>query len=293
VPSVARDLRPRGVGAILDDAISVYRANWRLILPLIAMVVLPAAMVYSILSSFYLQSVFQTFGALVQSLQAGVAPPPASSTNAFVGTLSTALESLYALTVIYFGATLFATIGQLVQGVRPTVREALRAGAQGFWPLLVVQFLAALLIGASVVVTLPVLGLGGAAVGVFLSMAGPVVVIEGGIGRAFSRSFALVRRHFWRVLVIIGGAWLIATQFEGALSTPLLVREVIFGVQANPFTTQLAWGWKVFDGVVQGAAIALVVPFTHLVTVLTYLDLRSREEGMDLVVRARVLLAGR
>jgi hypothetical protein len=48
-------------------------------------------------------------------------------------------------------------------------------------------------------------------------------------------------------------------------------------------------GWTVFDGLMQGAAITLVLPFTELVTLLFYLDLRSRNEGMDLLIRAREL----
>ena len=53
---------------------------------------------------------------------------------------------------------------------------------------------------------------------------------------------------------------------------------------------EIAWGWKVFDGLVQGLAISVVLPFSASVSLLTYLDLRARDEGMDLVIRARELL---
>jgi hypothetical protein len=37
-------------------------------------------------------------------------------------------------------------------------------------------------------------------------------------------------------------------------------------------------------------AISVVLPFSSAVMLLTYLDLRARDEGMDLVIRARKLL---
>jgi len=128
---------------------------------------------------------------------------------------------------------------------------------------------------------------------VMLSLAAPAVVVERSITGALGRSYRLVRRHFWRMLLITIAAGLLAAQFESALAAPTLVRSIITGVQSpSSLVGQLAWGWKVFDGLSQGVAMALVLPFTTVLSLLTYFDLRARDEGMDLIVRARELLAG-
>ena len=66
----------------------------------------------------------------------------------------------------------------------------LRAGWHGFFPLLVVEILFGAIVYLAALVTFPLLGIGAAVAAVLLSMAGPVVVIEGGITQAFARSFA-------------------------------------------------------------------------------------------------------
>jgi hypothetical protein len=311
------DFAPRRIGEILDDAITLVRANWRSVLALSAVVLLPAAAAYSVVASFYLRSFLELIGTDVKAAAAGGAPAQPGTFILLIAVLMQGLGLVYLLAKAVFDAGLFSQSAQLLERRSVPVKDALRAGFKAFVPLVAVQMivgagggLVAAVVGIAVgilsifVVALsPVVGavgillayaLAGAAyltVAVLLAIAYPIVVIEGGIGTALTRSVKLVRRHFWRVLFIILGAGIVATQFESALAAPTLIREIVTGAQQpGALLGQIGWGWKVFDGLIQGLAIAVVLPFGSSVTLLTYLDLRARDEGMDLLVRARELL---
>jgi hypothetical protein len=310
------DFAPRRIGEILDDAISLVRANWKTVLPISAVVLLPAAAAYSVVASFYIRSFLELFGSEFGAAASGATVSPSVSLIV-IAVLMQALGLVYLLAKALFDSTLFSTSAHLLERRRVPLLEALRAGMKGFLRLVVVQLTAGVCAGAAAAVVGIVLGIlalvasaissVAAVVGiavaylaagiaylivtVLLAVSYPIVVIEGGIGQAISRSMRLVRRHFWRVLLILVAVGLVGAQFESALAIPTLIREIVTGVQdPSALLGQLAWGWKVFDGLAQGIAIALVLPFTSSVTLLTYLDLRARDEGMDLLVRARELL---
>ncbi|MDO8964261.1 MAG: hypothetical protein Q7W30_07215 [Coriobacteriia bacterium] len=285
---MATDFRPRTIGVLIDDTISLYRANWRTILKISGIVMLPAAVTYSIISIFYLRAVAEWFVSFVGSaaLSSG-GPPQLDPAITIIAAISSVAALAYQVAGVFLAATLYANAGVLLEGAKPPLRSMLKAGAVAFLPLLIVDFAVRWAAGIAGALSLYV---GGLVVAVLFAVAGPVVVIEGVIGAAFKRSLSLVRGNFWRVALFAAGAYFISTQFESALASPVVLREVIFGAQQQSvLTAQLAWGWKVFDGVLQGVAIAIVVPFLDLAFLQCYLDLRSREEGMDLVVRARAL----
>jgi hypothetical protein len=284
---MARDFKPRGVGVVLDDAIALYRANWRALLTLTLLVLAPVSIAYSITSTFYVRAFAEFFGALITSTASRATPPTADPAISVIALIASSVGMLWWLVRVYFTATLYSNAGPLLEGRTLTVREMLKAGLPAFVPLFVVELVVSLVVGILGPFTLYV---GSAVAGVLLAMAGPVVVIEGGIGSAFARSYSLVRKHFWRVALLVTGAYLISTQFEAALASPVVVREIVFGAQnMSVLTSKIAWNWKVFDGTLQGLAMALVLPFLQLTFLLGYLDLRAREEGMDLVIRARAL----
>jgi len=284
---MARDFKPRGVGVVLDDAIALYRANWRPLLTLSLLVLAPISIAYSIVTTFYVRAFAEYFGAIITAGTTGGAPPQPDPAITVIGIISSSISLLWWLVRIYFTAVLYANAGALLEGRKVPPREMLKAGLSAMVPLMVIELVVGMIVGVSGIFTLYI---GSAVAAVLLAMAGPVVVIEGGIGQAFQRSFALSKRHFWRVAVLVLGAYLISTQFEAALASPVVVREIIFGAQnMSVLTSKIAWGWKVFDGALQGVAMALVLPFLQLTTLLCYLDLRAREEGMDLIIRARAL----
>jgi hypothetical protein len=285
---MVRDFGPRGVGQLLDDAIAMYRANWRAILGLAAIVLAPVSVLYGITYAFYLRGVFGLFGELLNSAASGAtAPPQPDPVLSFMPVLVNALALLWAIVCAYYTAALYRSAGALLEGRKLVVREMLKVGAEVFLPLVVVQMLVSFLLGILAPLTLLV---GAAVAAVLLAMAPAAVVVEGGISSAFSRSYSLVKGHFWHVALLIVGAYLLSTQFEAALASPALIREIVLGAQnQSALTSQLGWGWKVFDGCLQGVAMAVVFPFLQLASFLCYLDLRARGEGMDLIVRARAL----
>lgn len=287
----AHDFAPRTIGELLDDAIALVTSNWRTILPYAAVIMLPAAAAYSIVASFYFRSIFELGSLGSSALGSGNPTLTAADYTLFVTVgLLQILALVFTVAKGAFDATLYATSADLLQRRRVTLKAALSAGAKLIVPVVVIQFIVSTVAGLAGVFTL---WIGAIALTTLWAVAAPVVVLEGGIGQGLSRSWALVKRHFWRVLVIAIAAGLLGAQFESALAAPTIVREVITGVTstAGPFG-QIAWGWKVFDGLAQGVAISLVLPFTTSVTLLNYLDLRARDEGMDLIIRSRALLPG-
>jgi hypothetical protein len=311
------DFTPRRIGEILDDAIALVRSNWRSVLGFSAVLVLPAAAAYSVVASFYIRAFLELFGSEVGSAASGAVPAGPSPAIVGIALALQALGLVYTLARAMFDATLYSNSAQLLERRRVRLKEAIRTGLRAVVPLVVVQLVAGLgagaaagiagvvlallslvLIAVSPVATIIGIGLAYVAAGiaflavtVLMAVAAPIVVVEGGIGQAISRSVRLIRRHFWRVLAILAAVTLLATQFESALAVPTIIRELVTGLQQpTALLGQIAWGWKVFDGVAQGIAIAVVLPFTSSVTLLTYLDLRARDEGMDLLMRARELL---
>lgn len=312
------DFAPRRVGELLDDAIALVIANWRTIVPVSAVVVLPVAAAYSVVASFYIRSFLELIGAGSGAFTSA-APSSAEVTILLTATLLQGLSLLYAGSKAVFDAGLYSSADELLRAERRGLKEMVRAGFHSMLPIIAVQLLAGFIAGAvglavgfaialiafGVMLVSPIAGAVGVAIaeiagltaalvaGAFLFLAAPIAVIEKNIVGSLSRSYALVRRHFWRIVLVIVAAGLLGAQFESALASPTIVREILTGVQSPAsLLGQMAWGWKVFDGLAQGLAMALVLPFTTAVTLLTYFDLRARDEGMDLVVRARALLPG-
>jgi hypothetical protein len=313
---VAHDFTPRRVGEILDDAIGLIRSNFATLGPVMGAVMLPVAAAYSVVASFYMRTFLELFGQTLSNSTAGVAAGPGPEV-VVIAMLMNVLGLLYFAARAMLDATIYANSSQLLERRHVGLKDALSTGLRSVGPLVAVQIIAGLAAGAimvvfvivgvilsiaffaineaagaSAIIGLYILALlGYAAVATLLVLASPVVVIEGSIGRALGRSLRLVRRHFWRVLLVLIATGLLVTQFESALAAPTLIRELIMGAR-SPLSvfSEIHWGWKVFDGLIQGVAISVVLPFSAAVMLLTYLDLRARDEGMDLVIRARKLL---
>jgi hypothetical protein len=96
---------------------------------------------------------------------------------------------------------------------------------------------------------------------------------------AITRSFALVRNGFWRVLGIRTLTFLVASVIANAVAMPFsIVGELIFGGTLLLGTTIAS----------VGSAIGQIItaPFSAGVTVLLYTDRRMRAEAFDLVLQS-------
>jgi hypothetical protein len=146
-----------------------------------------------------------------------------------------------------------ATIGDPVD-----IDASYRWGLARFGSVLLV----ALLVGIVVAVGFLLLIIPGFIFLVFLSVSEPALIVENRRGtEAMSRSWNLVRGNFWHALVVILVAAIITGVIGGILGA-------IGG--DNWF---LAW---IFTAIAQ----IVTAPFTALVTVLLYLDLRARSEAL-------------
>ena len=120
---------------------------------------------------------------------------------------------------------------------------------------------------------------------VMLSLATPTVVLERqGPARALGRSWRLVRRSFWRVLGIL----LLAAVIVGLAGFVLQVPFAIAGGSGGIFGLA---GTRTVAAIIIGAVGSIVAgavtwPISAGVTVLLYLDMRMRKEGLDLTLQS-------
>ncbi|HEX4656595.1 MAG TPA: hypothetical protein VH307_04355, partial [Streptosporangiaceae bacterium] len=120
---------------------------------------------------------------------------------------------------------------------------------------------------------------------VMLSLATPAVVLERqGPARALARSWRLVRRSFWRVLGILLLAAIIVAFAGFVLQVPFAIVEALAGGAGGIFglTATHSLAAVIIGAVGSIVAGAVTRPISAGVTVLLYLDMRMRKEGLDL-----------
>lgn len=116
---------------------------------------------------------------------------------------------------------------------------------------------------------------------VALSFAPVLIVLEGmRVIDAMTRSFALARNSFWRILGIRMLTWLVVTLIAGAIAVPFeFLGHVVSG--SGPVLAAATVG-------AVGAVIGRIItaPFSAGVVVLLYTDRRIRSEAFDLVLQS-------
>jgi hypothetical protein len=284
-----RRLEPRSIGRVLDDALALYGANFRQVAIAAGLVVFPGALLFSVAQVFYVRGMTDfVFSIPLLSERATPQVPleMLAAASAIAG-----LSMIYAGLRTYFDGAVFCAAPAVMAGERPGWREVVKGGAPVFWRLAGYALLTYGLTTASVYLTL---GLGILALPfllVFVAFGPVMIALEGaGVVDSLKRSVALVRGDFWRCALALTAIWWLTVQIESAMISPLVIRELVVALQQpeaiyHPAST----GWKMVEGLVQGAAIAAVLPISQFALLSFYLDLRSRKEGMDLLMRARAL----
>jgi hypothetical protein len=116
-----------------------------------------------------------------------------------------------------------------------------------------------------------------------LSFAPPLIVLERlGVIEAITRSFALIKNDFWRVLGIRLLGLLVAGMVAGAVSVPFSVGGQIMLVGGGSDSEAIIALVLISIGGAIGQIIT--APFTAGVVVLQYADRRIRAEAFDLVL---------
>ncbi len=265
--NAARQLKPLAISDMLDQAFRLYRANFVLLISIVAVLFVPTA-ILSVVS----QLLFHT--TLVVDLIQGF----------FIQTLAT-MALILAISRAYLGESV-------------SISEAYGESMHRYFSLLG----AALLEGMAVGVPAAVLGCGAAAVGgglagIFLILlivpyavymairwatAMPCIVVETvGASAGLSRSWALTSGLFWRVLGISTVAGLLT--FLVAELPALTIQSGL----ALVVTSQEATTGPLISALITPLSLILTLPFSMAVIVLLYYDLRVRKEGYDLELRAQ------
>ena len=111
-----------------------------------------------------------------------------------------------------------------------------------------------------------------------LSVASPALVMEGvGVVTSLTRSWALVRRSWWRVLGILILSAIITSLLTTVVTVPItLIATLASGFSESLVPTVLA------SGIATLVAGIITLPFSAAVTGLLYIDLRMRREALDI-----------
>lgn len=177
------------------------------------------------------------------------------------------------LALVFVAAALARLVSAWHVGHDLTLGELLRSTLRLWWPLLA-SFVLVHVLELVSVIGFGVLPL---AVMTWFLVTAPVIGAEGaGPVAAMRRSARLVSRRFWNVLGLALLSFLVELLFESAIGLLPTLLTTFLG------TDGLGW---VLSGVVGILTQLVTVPFVAAVTVLVYLDLRVRTEGLDLEVQ--------
>jgi hypothetical protein len=239
----------RGIGEILSTAFQLYRRYWRTLLPIAALVVVPLTLLQYAIGDWV-----RSHGQQVQD--------EVVSTSLWAQATAWLLAALVGLLLyqVLTGAITRAIAAE-VAGQDPGVEQSYRFGFARLGPILVVS----ILVGLATLLGLIVFIIPGIYIGVRLVVSIQALVVEGKQGtEAMRRSWDLVGGHWWHAAftVVLAG----------------LLTEVVNAVITAPFS---AGAWFV-QGVAAAIATTVTLPFGALVGVLLYLDLRARNERLDL-----------
>ncbi len=253
-------LQPMGVGEILDAAIKLYRSQWKRLMAIVAIALVPIT---------FLQ-VFMT-RSLGSSFSTPSTVPEDVDTTLIAGGVVALIEFLVVqpfLIAAMAKASADVYLGHPVL-VGPTFRFAVSRIHSILW-ITILSALAMLL--GFVLLIVP-----GVIVLVRFFFGSTVFVIEGKKeSKALGRSWRLAKGHFWKIL----GTFLLAS----------IMAAIVQGVLAIPGEAAFAAigpaGWPLYAIGLSLAAI-LTAPFTTLIAVLLYFDLRIRKEAFDLEIMAQ------
>ncbi|MCL3792877.1 glycerophosphodiester phosphodiesterase, partial [Actinomyces sp. 186855] len=140
---------------------------------------------------------------------------------------------------------------------------------------------------AVAVIILIVLGVVGAVLSIFLgvrmSLSSAALVLENvGVIEGIKRSWALTRGNFWRVLGTMLLAALITAVATGVLSG---ITGTLSGLAAVLVYGGALPAISAASAFIGSLVSAVILPFSAAVTALIYIDLRMRQEGLDVELR--------
>jgi hypothetical protein len=244
-------LPPRGLGDILSTAFEVYKANAAKLIVIVAIVVVPLAL----LSALFTDVIFDPTAEIVNVN--GV--PTLENVGFFTALIAGAIGAVIAFLMGFvLQAAVTRAAAQAVIGDPVDAEASYRYGFKRLGSVILVSLLVGLiLLGGFILLIIP-----GIIFLVFLAVTIPALVVENKRGTdALGRSWNLVKGAFWHVLGTIVVAGIIVS----------VVSAIIGAIGGDNFV--VSW---IFTSIAQ----IITVPFSALVSVVLYLDLRARQESL-------------
>jgi hypothetical protein len=277
---VKPDFAPKGIGRLIDEAIAVYRADFRTLAIPAACVLLPASLFVGLAQAAYVRTVTRV---------AATATDPIAMIGAVGGayTILAALAALNALVSLYYFACVLAAAPDLLERRPVALGAFLKGGVRRFLLMLA----AALLVGIIEFAGFIALIVPGIIAAVYLSMSQLVAGVESATpDTAITRSFRLVSGNFWRVVGFFFAIGVIIVSLQSAFTSVASIQLLLQQLSGSSSGTPVpALGWQVLNGLAQAIAQTLTLPLANVAALLFYFDLRARREGMDLLARAQAL----
>jgi hypothetical protein len=305
-------LRPLALGDILNGAFTSIRRNPKATLGFSAIVLSVSGVVSTLLSIAIRNAVSNRNGTLRLGTQQSSSAQLASLGHLGLVVLGAGLLSVVlglAVEIVLTGM-LTAVIGHGVLGRIVSIGEAWRVTAPrlpavlgttvlgglmiaALWvPYIVVIVLLAVAHAAVLAAILGVLGFLAMlcvtfAAGVMFSLSPAAVVLERqGPWQGLKRSWQLVRSSFWRVLGILLLTLVIIFLASFVLNIPFLIIEGISGGSVFGTGAQTSSVVAIVVAAIGGIVVgAITRPILAGVSVLLYLDMRMRREGLDLILQ--------
>ena len=257
------ELRPRGIGEILDAAVALYRARFTRLARVAAGIVVPVQAV----------SALVLLSAQPDHYKIGVTGTVSPQYDASSFAVQLAALIVVTLVSVLSTALIVAVCTRVVAdayiGRASEARDALRAVRPR---VLAVVGTTLLVLGSEAI------GLAFCFVGVVVpltifAVALPVLILEGvGVSAAVGRSVTLTKGHLLHVLGLVLTAQLLASVLNIALA-----EGVSLVLRAGGGTVAVVIGQSIASAV----ASILTTPFIATAVVVLYFDLRIRDEAYD------------
>jgi hypothetical protein len=260
-------LRPMTMADLLDGGFTVLRIQPRTVLTLAAAFIVPLQLVVAFLQRDLLDDLEELFEKAANNPNLGRTQTLGSTSAGLVSTIGSSIV------LVLLAAALAKVVTAWYSGQTPSAGEVLRSVAKVTPALLVAWFFVHLLelVGAFLLFFPALL------VMTAYLVTAPAIAVEGlGPFQGMARASRLARRRFWPLM----GIGLVSGLISSVLTSVLALVP-----QALAFVIGPERGWLVFG--IGGIVADLVArSFVAGTTVLAYLDLRIRTEGLDLAYAA-------
>jgi hypothetical protein len=255
---------PKTLGEILSAAFNEYKANAAGLITIVAIVVVPLSLIGAVLTDVVFDPGTGTVRVLGEPVEASRSLFAALFASAIGVAISVIIWAILEAAILRAAAQ--ATIGDPVD-----VQASYRWGFRRFGSVILV----AILVGLAVLGGLILLVIPGLIFAVMLSVSVPALVVEDRRGtEAMGRSWNLVKGNFWHAVGVIVVAGLITGVVSG----------VIGAIGGDNWV--LRW---IFNSI----GTIITAPFSALVIVLLYIDLRARGESLSAdTLRAELSASG-